>query len=49
MNMPQKLAGQIAVITGGSGGIGLATANGSLMKALTCSSPDAGKANWKPL
>jgi len=26
MNMPQKLAGKVAVITGGSSGIGLATA-----------------------
>jgi NAD(P)-dependent dehydrogenase (short-subunit alcohol dehydrogenase family) len=26
MNMPQKLAGKVAVVTGGSSGIGLATA-----------------------
>ena len=43
--MSQKLAGKIAVITGGSSGSDLRRRCDSSMKARTYSSRDAGKAN----
>ena len=44
--MPNKLAGKIAVITGGSSGIGLATAHRFVDEGAYVLSRDAGKASW---
>jgi NAD(P)-dependent dehydrogenase (short-subunit alcohol dehydrogenase family) len=44
--MSDRLAGKIAVITGGSSGIGLATAQRFVAEGHTYLLPDEGQLNW---